>query len=363
MKILHRYILSQLLGNVLFSLAVFTFLFLVVDFFDRIDNIIQEKPSVFIVFEYFLLKIPGTLTFTVPIAMLVGTLFTVGILSKNSEITAMRASGLTVRWIARPVFLVGLLLSFLSIVLNETVVPYSARRVREIYNIDIKQKHKSGGYSQSDFWWRDKGSFFSVETFDSRSNTLLGFSHFALRDDFAVLERVDAQEVDYLDPLLGWTMMGITKYDFDSKNTVKASAVPRLPLPIAKSPEDFYDVETDPQTMSYVALKRFIDQQASDGLSVTKYLADLYDKFAFPFVTLIMAIVVVPFSLKPARSGSMAFSILSALAIGFSYYVVQSWSISFGRAELLPPLLSAWIANLLLGVIGVVLLLGTESPS
>jgi lipopolysaccharide export system permease protein len=362
MGILHRYILSQLVRNVALSLSVFTLLFLVVDFFDRIDNILQEDATVATIFEYFFLKIPGTLTFTVPMAMLAGTVLTVGILSKNSEMTAMRAAGLTVRWLMIPIFTCGFLLSLVSIALNETVIPYSNRRTKEIYNIDIKRKDKSGGYSQNDFWWRSRNEFYSVGTFDSRTNTLLGFSRFELNDKFEVQKRVDAGEVHYLDELLGWTMYGVNQYDFPRTGTVERAPLEKLPLPIEKKPSDFYDVETDPQTMSFRSLRAFIKQQAANGLAVSKYYADLYDKMAFPFVTFLLSIIVVPFALLPARSGSMARGIILSLAMGFSYYVVQSWSISMGRAELISPLLSAWITNVLMGVIGTVLLLGVESP-
>jgi lipopolysaccharide export system permease protein len=76
-----------------------------------------------------------------------------------------------------------------------------------------------------------------------------------------------------------------------------------------------------------------------------------------------MTLVVIPFALKPARSGSMATSIMASLMIGFSYYAVHSLAISLGRAEILPPLAAAWATNMLMGAIGAVLLLGAESPS
>lgn len=363
MKILQRYVLRQLLANLLVSLVVLTVLFLVFDFFDRIDNIVQERPSPLIVFEYFLLKVPGTVSLVLPVAMLVGVLFTIGLLSKNSEITAMRASGLTVRWIAMPVFLVGMGLSILSIALNETIVPYATRRVREIYNIDIKQKHKTGGYSHSDFWWRFGNEFYSVDTFDSRTNTLLGLSRFELTDEFKIGRRTDASEVNYVDSLLGWNMSGVVRYSFEDSVKPEVMTAKQLPLPIPRTPKDFYDAETDPFSMSYRQLQKFIAAQAANGLSISSHLADLYNKLSSPFVNLIMPIVVIPFALRPARSGSMAASVLAALTIGFTYYAVQSFSVSMGRAELLPPLLAAWTANALMGVIGVILFLGSEAPA
>jgi lipopolysaccharide export system permease protein len=114
--------------------------------------------------------------------------------------------------------------------------------------------------------------------------------------------------------------------------------------------------------MSYRELRRFIKDQKRNGISTTQYLPDMHSKLAFPFVIFITGLVVLPFTLRPARSGSMAFSSLSAIFVAFTYYAVDSFSISMGRAELLPPLLAAWMANILMGIVALVLNLGAEAP-
>lgn len=363
MKILHRYILKQISLNVILSLLVFTLLFLIFDFIDRVDNIASEDVSIWTTFQYFILKVPNILTLMFPIAMLVGTIFTIGLLSRNSEMTAMRASGSTVVWLALPIFGFGFLATFFCMLINETLVPYSERRSKEIYNIDIRQKDKSGSYSQSDIWWRYKNDFYSVADFDSRTNTNHQVSKYTINDDFQMIERIDADEARYVDPLLGWTMKGVKHYSFDGDKVKGPQLQNQLPLPIRKVPQDFYDSETDPETLSYSALKRFIKEQARNGLAVTKYYADLYSKIAFPFVNLIMPLIVLPFALQPARSGNMAGSITAGIVIGFSYYVIHSFSVAMGRAEIFPAMLAAWTANILLALVGTLLVLGSESPS
>ena len=363
MKILHRYLLRQFTQNLLVALGVFAFLFLIFDFFDRIDNVLAEKPNLFVVLQYFALKVPPTISLMLPVACLVATLFTIGILSRNSEITAMRASGVTLLSMATPIIGVGLITSFFCLLLNETVVPYSNRRVREIYNLDIKQKDKNGYYSQSDFWWRSGNNFYSVTAFDSRTNTFRGLSKFEITKDFDVTKRTDAGEVNYVDPVIGWTMRGVNDYTFHGTSTPDEVQYKRYPLPITREPSEFYDVETDPHTMSFSALRRFMRNQAKNGLPVTSYLADLYEKIAFPFVCLLMCAVVFPFALKPARSGSMAFSVMSALVIGFSYYAIHSFAIALGRAEIMPPFIAAWTANVIMTVISGILILGAEAPA
>ena len=363
MNILRRYLLSYFIRNVALCLMVLVMLFLVFDFFDRIDNIMAEDAGLWISVQYFLYKVPLTVTLMFPVALMVATLLTIGLLSKNSEITAMRASGITIWWLAKPLLATGLLASLLVILINETVVPFAQRRVREIYNIDIRQKDKKGYFSQNDFWWRSKDSFFSVGVFDSRSNSLHEVSEFQVNNQFDLVRRTNAEKAEWMDELLGWSMVDIDEFKISADGEIEARTAPRRPLPISEQPSDFYDFKTDPYTLSFAELRSFMKKQIRNGLSVTGYLPYLYEKLASPFLNFIVVLVVLPFALKPARSGSLAASSIAALVIGFSYYAVHSFSIAMGKAEILPPLISAFTANALMLFVGTILLLGSESPS
>lgn len=369
MKILHRYIMRQTLKNLLGCLAVFTALFIIFDFFERIDHLIYDGASFWLTVYYFLLKIPLTVSLMLPVSMLVAVVLTLGMFAKNSELIAMRASGLKIFWIAQPIFIVAFCLSLFSIIIDETLVPYTQRRQREIYNIDIRQKDKRGGYNQENFWWRNKDTFYKVNMFDSRTSTMLGFSELQLDENFDIVQRTDAQYVNWLDELLGWSMSDGKEYKFKA-NLKKPASVPdveaksfsKLPLPIGEKPQAFYDVKTDPFSMGFFQLRRFIKRQTENGIPIGGYMADLYAKLSFPCVTLIVTLVALPFCIRPGRSSSLAVGFLAAVILSFSYHVVHSLSLALGRAELWPAFLAAWMANLLLAFIGLVLSLGAEAP-
>jgi lipopolysaccharide export system permease protein len=362
MKLIHRYIWRIGLRNLAVALLVLTTLFLAVDFFDRIDNIASEDASFGTVFLYFLLKIPFIVNTLIPIAMLMATLFTIGLLSKNSELTAMRASGIPVFQIALPLLKLAALLSVISIILGETLVPYATRRTKEIYNIDIQKKDETGDFSQSNFWWRDGERFFSADIFDSRDNTLHDVSILDLDEEFRIRTRYETKQINWLDDLLRWSMQDVETYRF---RLGKASVTHErsLPVKIRENPQDFYNIKTDPDTMSFIELRKFIRKQHDNGLATTGYYTDLYDKFSFPLITIVVTIVILPFSMFPARSGSLAVPLIAGIGIAFAYYAVHSLSIALGRAEIWPPLLAALAANLLMLGVGIVLNLGAESPS
>lgn len=362
MKILHRYILGLLIKNFGIGLSMFVFLFLMVDVIDRLDNLANESASLGLVLQYFFFRIPLMTALMLPVGLIFSTLFTFGMLSKTSEITAMRASGATVLWLARPLIIFGLGLSLFSLFLTEVIVPFSERRQKELYNIDIRKKDKKGGYSQTNFWWRHGDKFYSFDLFDSRTNLIHDLSELTMNEDWEVIKRVEANSARWVDKSLGWNMSDVTLYHFD-KDPIAIEKLRQLPAPsISEVPSDFYDVRNDPTTMSFLELRGFIKKLRRNGITTTQYLPDLYSKLAFPLVIFITGMVVLPFTLLPARSGSMAMSSLAAISVAFLYYAVDSFSISMGRAELLPPFLAAWSANIVMGIVAFVLNLGAEAP-
>ena len=362
MKILQRYILKQLSLNLAIVLLGLTSLFLIFDFMDRIDNIAAAGASFGLTLEYFILKIPLTVNLMIPVSMLVATLFTFGVLSRHSEVIAMRAAGLSIWWLARPCLMLALGMSLFSILLGETLVPLCTRRVREVYNLDIQQKDKRGTYSQNDFWWRNGDEFYSLSSFDSRSNTILGFASLKFGSDFSITRRTEAETARFVEPGLGWTLYQGSEFFVGRDQNVTVVPFRSIAIPLSQQPKDFYDVRAEPDTMSFEQLRSFISEQRANGIKVEEYFAELYQKLSFPLVTAVITLVVIPFALRSSRNSSLAPSFSVALIVGFSYFIVHSFSIALGRAQIYPPLLSAWLANIIFAFIGAVLLLGAEAP-
>ena len=368
MKIIHKYLLKHFLKTLFMMLVALTVLFLLFDFFEKIDKFSAATDPLVSTFSYFFYKIPYTLSMMFPLSILFSAMISIGLLSKNSEITAMRASGLKLSYLMKPIFYASLIFSIFSLILNETIVPFATARSREIYNIDIRRKDKTGGYSQKNLWWRNKNEIYSADFFDSRTKTLFNVSEYVLkRDSFKVLKRIDAQKAEWINPTLKWSMHGVKEYLFIDTDRgtydFKMTNYKSLPMLIDETPEDFYKAKKDPFSISYFELKEFMKTQEKTGLSVKGLEADLYAKVSFPFVCLVVCAIAIPFALKPARSGSLANSVLAGFTIGFTYFAVHSLSVAMGRAELFPPLISAWVANILMGTIAIILNIGAEDPS
>jgi lipopolysaccharide export system permease protein len=362
MKIIHKYISSILIKNTLLVLGLFTALFLVIDFFDRIDNMVHAQASIFSALQYFVFKIPLIINLMLPLSFLVATLFSLGMLSKTSELTAMRASGLSTFYLAKPIYIIGLALSLVSLFLNETIVPTATRRVKEIYNLDIQKKDQSGTYSREDFWWRKGNRFININMFDSRSNKMLDLSVFDLNNEFKVEKRFQSKESEWISDHYGWMMRNVTEQQFQNSEVILSDKKNTFPLNISQEPEEFYGAKTETDAMSYKSLSKFIKKQAQNGIKVSGLYSDLYQKLSFPFITFIASFVALTFAIRPARGGGLGLSFAAGVAIGFSYYIVHSYAMALGRAEILPALLAAWTANIVMITVGAILHLGVDSP-
>jgi lipopolysaccharide export system permease protein len=125
--------------------------------------------------------------------------------------------------------------------------------------------------------------------------------------------------------------------------------------------DDFTQVQKAPEAMSFAELRDFVDRLQESGRQVGKYLVQLYSKLSFPLVNLIMALVAIPFALMAPRDGGRAVGIGIAVVVGTSYWLVHSMAMAFAQADLLPPLLAAWSANIVFAGLGAALFLNART--
>jgi len=322
---------------------------------------IKEEASLSQICTYLLYKIPLIAQLMMPIAVLVATLLSAGRLSQLSEITAMRACGASLFFLARPLLLAGLIISGIIFVMGETIVPVATQKVEEIYHFDIKKKAERGAFSRSNFWYRKKNKFYNIGLYDSRTETLKGVSVFELNRNFKLERRTDAREAVWGgSPNIGWTMADAVEILIGRKGDYNTSTFARAPLVIEEGPTDFYNMERGAETMSYAELKKYTNKLREEGVAATNYLVDLAAKTSFPLINFIVVLVAFPLALTPARSGSLTLSIVSGVCIGFGYYVIHALSLSLGNAELIPVTAAAWTANILLGSFGAYLMASAE---
>ena len=358
--ILQKYLLRHFLVSFLGCLFAFVSLFIVVDFFERLRTFLREGSTFLQASTYIVLKIPMIVHLMTPIAVLVATLLAVGRLSQLSEITAMRASGASIRWLVMPLFAAGLVISLLQFIAGETLVPWATQAVEELYHIDIKKKLEKGVLSRENFWFRKDNSFYSVDEYDSSKARLVGVTRLDFDAQFRLRQRMDAESADWISSRVGWVAKNVSEIEFENNSKLKLDSFKVIPLVVSEKPSDFYSMKRGPEEMTSSELRIYIDKLRSEGVPVIKYLVGLTAKFSFPLVNAIVILLAFPFALSSARSGKLTRGFIAGIGVGFAYHFVHAICSSLGSAELIPVTAAAWGANILFTSLGVYLVSGAD---
>ena len=162
------------------------------------------------------------------------------------------------------------------------------------------------------------------------------------------MSRVDAESAEWKSNR--WYFHNLMIAHFDELDNPVLEWSEEKVIALHEKPDDFKVMQKDVEKMGYFDLKKYVRKIQSEGYDATKYIVELHGKIAFPFVTLIMVFIAVPFSLRSERSGGVMQSVGLGIFLGLSYWIVHAFSMSLGRSELLPAFLAAWMANILFGM-------------
>lgn len=402
MKTLDRYIIREFFKVFLFGIVALIVVSTVVDIFERVNDIVEHVPPISVTLTYFFARIPQLLIMISPISMLLTTLLVTGSLARNSEIIAILANGISVYRILVPLLAVGLAVSLLMFGLNEFVVPAANRLAEESKRI-MKQRPDDSQSAKIQIWFRgtQEKRLYYINALVPEQRIIYNLTVFELDDNFLPVKRLDAGHAKYHPPpsqiqkeeerqgwqtqlvhilpkhfqdfiesetiengeqeLGTWTLHNGTERSFDA--TGKQSVFnfqERTDYKIPRTFNEFRRETKDPEDMNYLELKRYIETLLASGYDVSKYAVDLRAKFSYPVVSLVMVIIGFPFALKSPRSGA-AMGIGLSVFIGLTYWILLQLGISLGHAHILPPLIAAWISNILFAAAGFYLILSTRT--
>ncbi len=344
-RILDRYILSVFIQTFIYVLSSLLAISLIVHAFEKVDVLIENQAGLPDAFVALILKVPFFGYIAIPFATLVATILTIGILSRHSEITAMRASGISYSRITLPMLVVGLLITILTFFLNESIIPLCNRKVESAWD-RIKQRQRTQ-FVRYQRWYRgEKGDIYYFKHFDSEKKEISGFSQFTLDDDMKIRSRIETNR-------LFWDGR---QWIADSGRTLSISEECRLDafepfsnatVAIPERPEDFSKEYKDSDEMNILELREYIEVLKRVGFDTMEYEVDWHAKISIPFLSSIMVLIGIAFSsIKPRATGGLV-GIGTSIFLGAGYFIVFRISLELGQADRLPPILAAWIANIL----------------
>ena len=343
--ILDRYLIREFLTFAGIGLAVAAALYVIVDLGDTLNRFLRVKPPLTYILEHFLYRLPAALHQGLPVIMLVATIFLFLSLSRFHELTAMKAAGISLYRASAPVLLMGLSVAVSAMLFQELFLPRLNELGEEVDRVKIRGQLPRHLQSRQRLWVRSADSrFYRVELLSPQTNDLYGVTILEVDRQFRLLNRLDARQAHWTES--GWELRDGAFREIEKGGTVQTVPFTLTALDLAEDIEEFTRIHKDFESMSYWELRDYVARLEAAGFHAKKYLVALYSKLSFPLVNLVMVLVAIPFALQSPRGGRL-FGVGLAIAIMAGYLVVHYVALAFARADLLPPLLAAWTANII----------------
>jgi LPS export ABC transporter permease LptG len=347
----------------LLSAASLMAVFYISTFIDRADKLFKGSATPQMLVDYFWYVTPQYFYYVLPLAVLLATLVTVAILTRNSELIVMKACGVSLYRLAVPMFVASLVTAAAIYLLDATVVgPYfeRAERLRLTMNgqATAPLNPLSFGWVQGN---HDDMYYFRV--YDPSRKQLGGLSHYEFTRGMSQMTRQTyVESATYVGPIGGtggeWTVSQGWTREFDQNGELAPGGF----KPIATDRQQFeaasyYGIEQpDPKFMRIGDLRSYTARMIGAGYDMLDQRVWIARRFAFPFVTLIMTLIAVPFAVTVGRGGAMA-GVAVGIALALAYWVSISVFAALGGGGLIAPALAAWAPNMLFGAGALYLLL------
>ena len=353
MTIISRYITFTWLRLLILCLGSFVAVYLVLDMMEKIPRFLRAGGSPGDIAHFFICKLPEMVGQTAPFSILMATLLTLGILSRNSEITAMRSCGISLVRISLPMLLFGLAGSLLLLYNAEMVVPRSYERMEYIERVAIKKTGVNAVFKRNNIWFRSDNMILQAQMFDPQTMTLRGVVIWTMENAANPLNRIDAYEARFTDNR--WLLVRPNIKDFSGTKQFPAKKKETMEIALNLKIDDLRVLDNNADNLSYRKLKEYADNLRSGGYQAHRYLTMMHAKLSAPFAAFVMVILGIPFALRNSRSGGIALGVGASIGIGFAYFVVNAILLSYGRSGVLPPIVSAWGANFIFVLGGILL--------
>lgn len=332
-------------------------MFVTIEFLEHMDIFTDSFNSFLLSLVYILLRIPHYFNLLLPLASLISMLILLIMMVRNNEIIAARTSGISTISLMKPFIAFAFALIIFSFIIAEWVMPYAANAAEYLYRVKIKKEDSYVHFKNNRIWFKKDNILSNIDFFDAKKDTITGLTIIELADDFTIKKRIDAMEGTWKDS--AWLFTTVIERTFGDNAIQSKKVYSEMKGLIKETPAMLKVGQRNPEEMGYKDLLRYIHRLKREGHDVRRYLVDLYNKMAFPFINLIMVFVAFSVGLRYTKTKHIAKGILVGVCVGILYWFIHNICLSFGYAETFPPFFAAWLSNMLffsLGIIGVITL-------
>jgi LPS export ABC transporter permease LptG/LPS export ABC transporter permease LptF len=356
--ILDDYVLRDFTLYLTMIVAAFLTLLLVFTLFELLGDILRNQVSPLTVGEYLLNVVPYFLYNTTPLSMLLAVLVTFGLLQRSNEITAIKATGISLYRLVIPVLIVSTMVAGVLFLSDQLYLPYTNKRQDALRN-RIKGK-PAQTYLRPDRKWifGQHSDIYYYQFFDPDRDVFGGVSVFQFDPHtFQITHRITADRAKWSESMGRWVYeqgweRSLSGSAIESYRKFDVATYPEL----AEAPAYFKKEIKQSSEMSYDELRRYIHDLEQSGFDVVRLRVQLQKKIAYPLITLVMAVLAIPFALSAGKRSAVA-GVATAIGIGVVYWTTSGLFEAMGNLSQLPPAVAAWSPDLVFGFIGGYLIL------
>lgn len=351
--ILDDLILKDFTQYLAMILATFLVLLLVFTFFELLKDIVANRVPLLLVGDYLLNVTPYMIYNLTPLSVLLAVLVTFGLMSKSNEITAMKATGISIYRVVVPVLIFALAIAVGLFLFDQFYLPKANKRQDALRN-EIKGK-PAQTYLRPDRKWifGSNNTMYYYEFFDAYQNRFASISIFEFDPNtFELTKRIYATRAHWGDELQKWVFEQGWERDFQGATVTNFRTFDVSTFSEVNEPPAYFLKEVKQSSeMNYAELRQYIDELQQSGFDVIRLKVQLQKKFSYPLITFVMAVLAIPFALSTAKRGALT-GVAVAVGIAVVYWVSSGLFEDLGNANQLPAFLAAWSPDVIFALAG-----------
>ena len=341
----------------IWALALFGFIVLysAVDFLEKIGDFMGKGLGISTTALFFLAQLPKVVGLMCPVATLVGVMITLTLMARGSEIVAFKAGGVSLYRLSAPIVGAALIICLAMFILSDFVAPRTTAVANEIWQVLVKERRTSSTVVQ-DVWLKGVRQIQHYETYDEADGSVSGVTLILTDDEMRLARRLEAQNGRFVDGQLRLGDVMEKIYAQNPEGGARSFTLQRHDVLVLRDwptpPPGFGRADQSSDELSVTQLWKTIDRLRDEGFGPVRQRVDLQFKFSFALLPAIMVIVGLPIGFWREKGGSIALGLAAGLGLSFLYLIAMELARTLGYEGLLPPLIAAWLPNLVFLLFG-----------
>lgn len=356
MQIIHKYLIRETLKTFIIVLVAVVCIYLVVDFFEKIDDFLESKVPISEAFVFFMFRLPLIIAQVTPVGVLLAVLIVLALMARNNELVALQSGGISTYSLLKPLLVLGLAFSFLLFFFAEIVVPITMARANYIWKVKVDKQVAT--FRQNNIWIKGNRAIYHIAYFNPADESISDLTFNFFDDKFNIAKRIDAKKGIYKNGR--WLLHDCVEQVRLEDGSYGVTYPYQRTLKTDFVPEDLKTVVKKSEEMSFNELSAYIQKVTKEGYDTTPYQVDWQAKLAFPAVCLVMTIAGAAISLRNKKGEGIAMGIAYGIGVAFCYWILYGLCLSLGYNGFLHPLAAAWLTNTIFVFLGIVTLVNVD---